>query len=297
VRPVVVSIIIPVRNDRRIGKTLQKLTALPSPMDKEIIVVDASNGSLDDIRRSFPSIRWVSFEDRGSRTYTFTEQINVGLQAAGGDCLAFIDADCVPADDWLMRLLAPIASGEEQYVCGAVKSATGRSFHDSSWKPVKNRYRPDAASMNTAFTRELLQRVGLFDECFAAGSDIDFSWRAVDEGYRIRYMPEAVMYHDWGGWHGEVIRGYRYGVGRALLYRKHSRRWRDLFGRHLDTLVFPVYILLLPVAIIWPWYPLALLVPILRSARREPFKKLVFDLSHGVGVLRGLACQMSFASA
>jgi hypothetical protein len=96
---VIVSIIIPVKGDRRISQALDKLLALPSPMENEILVVHSSCGLLDDVRQCFPSVRWVSFQPDGPKRYTFKEQINLGLRSASGDCLAcgclaFIDADC-----------------------------------------------------------------------------------------------------------------------------------------------------------------------------------------------------------
>jgi hypothetical protein len=80
----------------------------------------------------------------------------------------------------------------------------------------------------------------------------------------------------------------------VLLYKKHPDRCKYLFGRQADTIIFPLFILLLPFTLIIPYYPLLLLVPLLRNIillrniKKEPFKKLLFDLIHGVGILKAL---------
>ena len=59
-------------------------------------------------------------------------------------------------------------------------------------------YLRECPTGNIAFHREAFDAIGGFDESFAFGSDIDFSWRLVDAGYRIRTVPDAVVRHDWG---------------------------------------------------------------------------------------------------
>jgi GT2 family glycosyltransferase len=57
--------------------------------------------------------------------------------------------------------------------------------------------------------RKVYDEVGLFDEAFQCGSDVDFSWRSVDYGFRIRYGPQAVVEHDWGDVRRQLKRSYR----------------------------------------------------------------------------------------
>jgi hypothetical protein len=44
-----ISIIIAVKNDIRIDKTLEELVKIPRPEKTEILVIDASEGNLDEI--------------------------------------------------------------------------------------------------------------------------------------------------------------------------------------------------------------------------------------------------------
>jgi cellulose synthase/poly-beta-1,6-N-acetylglucosamine synthase-like glycosyltransferase len=209
------------------------------------------------------------------------------LHAAQGQIIAFIDADCIPENDWLVELTSPIINNKENYVSGCVKSVNGKSFHDGTWLRAK-KYRQDAGSANSAFNKKVLLDIGYYDENFEAGSDIDFSWRAIDAGYKILYNPRAVILDDWGNLKQEIKRAFRYGEARILLYKKHPGRWRNIFSYHADTIIFPLFILFLPLTLFIPYYPILLIVPLIRSRKREPFKKLLFDLSHGLGVLRAI---------
>jgi len=288
-----ISVIIPVKNDRKIEGILNEMVNIPKPEKTEILVVDASEGNLDDIKKKFPKVRWIYFNNNTNKIYTFTEQINLGLHKAEGEIIVFIDADCIPKKDWLLELTKPIRDGSESYVTGLVVSSKGNSFHDFKWgKSIK--YRLDAGSANTAFKKKILFDIGYYDENFEAGSDNDFSWRAIDAGYRILYKPQAIIFDDWGNWKQEIKRAIRWGEGRVLLYKKHPDRWKYLFGRQADTIIFPLFILLLPLTLIIPYYPLLLLIPLLRNIillrniKKEPFKKLLFDLIHGVGIIKAL---------
>jgi cellulose synthase/poly-beta-1,6-N-acetylglucosamine synthase-like glycosyltransferase len=288
-----ISVIIPVKNDRKIENILNEMVNIPKPEKTEILVVDASEGNLDDIKKKFPKARWIYFNNNTNKIYTFTEQINLGLHKAKGEIIVFIDADCIPKKDWLVELTKPIRNGSENYVTGRVISSKGNSFHDATWgEPIK--YRSDTGSANTAFKKKILFDIGYYDENFEAGSDIDFSWRAIEAGYKILYNPQSIIFDDWGNWKQEIKRAIRYGEGRVLLYKKHPNRWKNLFGYHLDTILFPLFILLLPFTLIIPYYPLLLLIPLLRNIillrniKKEPFKKLLFDLIHGVGILKAL---------
>jgi glycosyltransferase involved in cell wall biosynthesis len=99
-----ISVIIPVWNSgallRRCLEALARQTLGPDCF--EIIVVD--NGSSDDsaaIANSFPGVVLLSEPRPGSYAAR-----NRGLARARGDFIAFTDADCVPAPDWLEQALA-----------------------------------------------------------------------------------------------------------------------------------------------------------------------------------------------
>jgi len=283
------SIVIINKNDRAVADTLQALREIRKPVECEVVVVDASNGKLADIATAFPEVHWIDFASKTGRRFTIPEQRNTGVAEAKGDILVYTDASCVPQDDWLELLLAPILSGEEEIVAGSTLSRGESSVHDQNRNYVEGRkYLNECPTINLAFTREAFDTIGGFDERFDYGSDVDFSWRAADTGYKVRYIPEALVAHDWGNATENMKRAYRYGIARARLYKKHPNRWRQLFSQDITALIYPVYILGLPLTI-WFWpYPLLILIPLAKNLRHQPIKVLQKHLVYGVGVLREL---------
>jgi len=284
-----VSIVIINKNDRLIADTLQALQTVRKPLPCEVVVVDASEGRLDDIAQQFPGVVWIPFASKTGRRFTIPEQRNTGVASATGDLIAFTDASCIPNEDWLEKLLAPILSGEERLVAGSTISRGAGTIHDQNRDlRAGQKYLTECPTINLAFSREAFEKIGGFDERFDYGSDVDFSWRATDLGYKVRYVPEAIVAHDWGKTSDDAKRAYRYGIARARLYKKHPHRYKQLFGHDITVLIYPLFILGLPLTF-WFWpYPFLVIIPLLRNIRQQPFKVLIKHLIYGAGSLREL---------
>ena len=144
-------------------------------------------------------------------------------------------------------------------------------------------YLDECATINLAFRRKLWEAVGGFDEAFEYGADIDFSWRLIDAGHRIRNVPEAIVTHRPGGWRRQLKRSYVYGKARARLYRKHRSRRPQL--PHLAGLKVALITPLLPVVLL---YPALLLIPAWRDRRARALRVVIDLLAFGAGFLAGL---------
>lgn len=281
------SIVVVNKDDERVADTLQALTALDDASLKEIVVVDASQGRLDGIRRRFPSVQWVDYTHPEGKARTIAEQRNEGIRSTSGDIVVFLDASCVPSEGWLSSLVAPIECGREQIVVGAIVSSGGGSIHDATvtGDQGKARYLAECANMNIAFRRDLFDRVGYFDESLGFAEDVDFAWRANDAGCRIFFEPRAAISHDWGNAREDLPRAFRYGVARVRLHRKHPSRWRNLYRSELYISVYAVYLLTLPLAIVFPAYLLLLLYPLAKNRRNRPFALLAYQMTYALGAL------------
>jgi cellulose synthase/poly-beta-1,6-N-acetylglucosamine synthase-like glycosyltransferase len=284
-----ISIIIIVKSDRGIENTLKKIVKIPIPEKTEILVIDASEGNLNDIKNIFPSARWVYYHNKKSKKITIPEQRNLGLKKAQGDIIVFIDANCVPDKSWLIELTKPISDEAESVVVGSIKYIGGKTI----WVVGEERrnskkYLDEAPTMNMAFKKEIIKKVGFFDEKFNYGSDVDFTWRATDLGYKIRYNKDAIIYHDWGNLQQEIKRAFRYGEARVRLYKKHPGRWKNLFGYDMVTLTYPLYIIFFPLTFLWPYYPLFILIPIIKNIKIQPLKVVCINLIYGFAVLKEL---------
>ena len=254
----------------------------------EILVVDASSGRLDGVRRSHPGVRWIDFTPpAGADPVSIPHQRNLGVRSAAGEVIVFTDAGCTPQAGWLRRLSLPVLH-DEWLAAGGVRSLHPdfRMYNTAAPGPM---YVEECSTINLAFRREVFDRLGGFDESFRYGSDVDFSWRARDNGYRIRRVPDADVHVDWGGWRRQLRRSHAYGRARVRLYRKHPERVRQILRRDPVVVVWPLFILGLPIAMRHPRYLLLLAVPAWRNRAVGPGRVIVDHLAYGLGVLTELA--------
>jgi glycosyltransferase involved in cell wall biosynthesis len=278
-----VSIVIVVKNDPAVRRTLELTKAQVTDFSREIIVVDASSDdALHEIRRDFPDVRWLKFE--GKKRFTINEQRNLGVESARADIVVFIDSACDPDPGWLQTIVHAVKAGEN-IVCGPCRASNKGNLVKYLKLGSKPTYLAECTTINVAFRRSVFDKIGRFDTGLAYGGDVDFFWRAVDSGYRLFFEPRAGISHDYGGVVQQIRRAYRYGKARAILHRKHWRtRTKSLAGAaHIWS--YPLFIVGLPLSLMWSAYPLLIIVPLLKN--RSP--KLVFHhLIFGWGVLVGL---------
>ncbi|PPK67348.1 glycosyltransferase [Actinokineospora auranticolor] len=283
-----ISIVVISKDERALDDTLGDLRAEIDTVDQpcEVVVVDASAGRLDDIRDAHTGVRWVPFTRPDGVRVSIPHQRNAGVRAATGDTVVFTDSGCRPRAGWLATLVDPILSGAEAVVAG-VATAPSDTVDYYPHADAKPRYLDECPTINLAFRREVFDEIGGFDEAFEYGSDVDFSWRVRDAGRRIRYAPDAVVEHDWGTTRRQLRRSYLYGKARARLYRKHRARRRGLLRNDPVALLWPLFLLGLPLALRFRWYPALLLIPAWRN-RSAPIPLHLLLAGHvlyGLGVL------------
>ena len=286
-RPVV-SVVVVVKNDRRIARLLECLERLPESQPREVVIVDASAGELDDISSAHPGVRWIPFTPTSS--ISVAEQRNIGVNEACGDVIVFVDADCLPVGDWLEALVSPILDGSEKLVAGAIRSQEGSSSHDWHWdKYTSTRvYLDEARTGNLAVHRQVFAQHGQFDEGMRYGSDGEFTMRAAANGTPIRFVPEAIVLHEWGGLRANVRRAFLYGEAHARLHKRHRWTRRRLLGQDFVYPAYAVFLVGLPLSTVFWGYPLLLVVPLVKNRNNRPFHVVSLNLVHGVGYLREL---------
>ena len=188
---------------------------------------------------------------------------NHGIAIASQDLLVFTDDDMLVDAGWLRSFVA----ASRQDVRGAV-ILTGRVLETGRLEdtfapsleenPIPQTYagrlsRDILYSNSMLVSRPVFERIGTFDTRLGPGTpyhsaeDNDLSFRALEAGYVIRYVPEAVAYHR--AWRS--IREYRrlqwaYGVGEGAYLAKHMHlRDRHMAKRLRNEIVAQVRVAVL----------------------------------------------------
>lgn len=291
-----ISVVVISKDEEGLDDTLASLAKQVDSMDEqaEVLVVDSSAGRLDHIRlRHRDTVRWLDFKPLPDVRVTIPHQRNMGVRAAQGEVIVFIDAGCLPGDGWLARMVAPLRLGESA-VAGTSRDMSGELVFPSEHIIRTEQgddvsYLAECPTLNFAFTRAAYNVLDGFDESFAYGSDVDFTWRLNDAGYKVLYVPDAAIQHDYGTSRRQRRRSYIYGKARARLYRKHRARRKDMLRNDPMVVAYPLFLLGLPLTLVFPLYPLLLLIPAWRNRSDGIIRVLVDHLWFGAGVLAELA--------
>lgn len=84
-------------------------------------------------------------------------------------------------------------------------------------------YKPYFPTANAAFRRAALEKVGGFDASCRTAEDVDVAIRLANAGYELWYESSAKVLHYPRATLGGMLRQwYSYGLGHALLIKKHS---------------------------------------------------------------------------
>jgi len=213
----------------------------------------------------------------------------MAIEKAAGDVIIFVDANCVPKKNWLEVMQRAFVQEGHEMVAGMVVSGGQKSTYDEGYEARQdNTPLEECGAANLAVTKKILQKLGGFDTNLSYGEDVDLTWRARDAGHQIIFKKDAVISHDWGTLKDERRRTFRYGQSRMTLYKKHPRRWRGLLGVDSIVVIYSLYILLLPLTLWLPWYPLVILVPMLKNINQRPIRKTFLHLVYGLGVIKGI---------
>ena len=211
------------------------------PVPDEIIVVDGpsvdgTRGLLEEMERE-GLVKLV----RQKELEGISAARNLGLAAATGDIVCFIDDDAIAQPGWLRAIMDGYVDENVGGVGGPVHHMDGRLcmgrnavsteglwFDESRNERIDGRY-PVMVGCNMSFRRFPLDEAGGFDPYFKYHQDeTDACLGVLRLGYRIGYQEGAVVWHEWceGSYRKDMLRWYirlRYLWGRnnSYLVRKH----------------------------------------------------------------------------
>ncbi len=205
--------------------------------DHEVLVVD--DGSADvtaEIAKAFPSVRYFHQDHAG-----LSAARNRGMKEAAGEILAFTDDDCIPDEEWLMRIGQALDDPQWAAAGGAnipprPRNRTEALVDSAPGGPVHVLLNDEEAEhlpgCNLCIRKAALEGIGGFHEDFrTAGDDVDVCWRLRAAGGRLRFVPGAFVWHHRRCSLGAFLRQQSgYGKAEALLMRHHPARFGPLGG-------------------------------------------------------------------
>jgi glycosyltransferase involved in cell wall biosynthesis len=246
-----VSIVIPAYNAANtISSCIEACYAQDYPGREVIVVDDGSTDDTEDIVRRHP-VRYLRQDNAGPASAR-----NRGWRAATGEVICFTDSDCVPAHDWVSKLVEEYTSKEIGGVGGTYDIVNDHSLLASCVHEeiVQRHLRMPRqvnylGSFNVSYRRTVLEQIGGFYESYrmASGEDNELAYQVIKRGYRLIFTKDARVAHH----HPEHLLRYLkqqfwHGYWRVKIYRRHPGMVRgDSYGGHLDFLQPPLALALL----------------------------------------------------
>ncbi|HUD07753.1 MAG TPA: glycosyltransferase family 2 protein, partial [Candidatus Saccharimonadales bacterium] len=214
-----VSVVIPNWNNQEsLEKCLDSLQS--QSLTPHIIVVDngSKDGSVDSVKNRYPAVELIV----NPNNLGFARAVNIGITQSifrGDAFVALINNDAVADHNWLQEMVRAIDKNQDLGIIASKMVSSDGAYLDSTgefysvWGLPYPRGRGEtsitqydeqleifgASGGASLYRVKMLTKIGLFDkDFFAYYEDVDLSFRAQLAGWKIRFCPEAVVYHQIG---------------------------------------------------------------------------------------------------
>jgi glycosyltransferase involved in cell wall biosynthesis len=216
-----ISVVIPSYNSEDTIRTcLRSLQDQFLTSDFETIVVDSSNDRTPEVVASgFPAVKLVHLD---KRTDPGTAR-NIGIQKARGNLIAFIDADCVAAPDWLQRI-AEAHESTYDIVGGIVMNSPksgnpiGRAGYMAEFRDfLPGRGRQEVTHIptcNISYKRRIFREFGMYHGEYYPQEDLIFNYKMWKHGEKILSDPSIQVWHQHRTRLGDFL-CHQHSIGRA----------------------------------------------------------------------------------
>jgi succinoglycan biosynthesis protein ExoA len=236
-----VSIIVPCYNEQEtIRQLLEAIDQQTYPReDMEVVIADSfsSDNTLGEIKTfqtTSPGLKITFFENGG---HSIPSALNAAIKASRGEYIIRMDAHCIPIKDYVRLCvenqdagLGDIVGGVweikpkyDHWICRSIASAAA---HPLGAGNAKYRIGANAGEADTvpfgSFKREVVERIGGYDEKLLSNEDYEFNTRLrkgggkiyLDPAIRSVYFPRssfrelARQYWRYGFWKSRMLRSY-----------------------------------------------------------------------------------------
>jgi glycosyltransferase involved in cell wall biosynthesis len=222
------SVIIPVRNGERfLGDAMSSVLSQLYEADRLLVVDDGSTDGTSSVVATFrdPRVALLQTSGRG-----VSAARNLGIAAATGDFIAFLDHDDLwPPSRHELMIASLLAHPEIDAVFGRVRVCfEPRAYVPAGWKGLDGKYICELVG-TALYRRSFLKGIGGFAEDMQVREDVDFFLRLSEAGLRpLMCDVDGVIYrrHDSNTSNDEarIVLGVTEVIRRKLARARHRMK-------------------------------------------------------------------------
>jgi len=223
-----VTIIIVTRNHlEHLNDCLKSVMNLDYP-HVEIILADnaSTDGSADFVQQKFPSVRVLRFD----KNFGFAEGNNRAIKQAKGDYIFLLNPDTKIEPDCVDKLIKTMEQDKSIGICmpkmlmfdepsiinsaGIIANKILQGRDRGAWELDCGQYDREnqilgACGAAIFIRRNLFEKIGYFDRFyFTYYEDLDFSIRTWWIGYKVNFVPQAIVYHKYRPFRKDILNEY-----------------------------------------------------------------------------------------
>ena len=262
--PIQVSVVVPCRNEEKTIRLLLEALAQQSfpQSEMEVLIADglSEDGTRDviaEFQTENPDLQVHVLENPNR---IIPAALNVGIAAAQGEYILRMDAHAIPRPDYVARCVEALQARQAENVGGVweilpqneswiARSIAAAAAHPIAVGDAGYRIGSQAGYVDTvpfgAFRRELIERIGPFDERLLTNEDYEFNTRIRRSGGRIWLDPQIRSVYFARGSLSDLAKQYwRYGYWNAQMLKRYPKTLRM---RQALPPIFVLSLILLPI--------------------------------------------------
>jgi GT2 family glycosyltransferase len=242
------SIVIPNWNGKHFLQPCLDSLRAQTHLNIEVIIVDnaSSDGSQEYIKTAYPEVILIELRDNQG----FTGACNIGMEKATGDIVSLLNNDTEVEPNWVAEILSAFDrhpdvgmtaskmllfnERDKIHTTGDFFTTDGRAGNRGVWEKDEGQYEIEgyvfsACGGSSAYRQSMLDKIGLLDnDYFFLLEDVDLAWRAQLTGYKVLYVPTAIVYHHLSATGGGVTASFHDGRNSIWIVVKNLPRglWR-----------------------------------------------------------------------
>ena len=260
-----VSVIIPCYNEQAtIRKLLEALRSQTYPLAKMEVVIsdgfstDATRDVISEFQKEHTdlSVRVVN-----NKAKTIPSGVNQAIHESSGEIIIRLDAHSMPIPEYVERCVDAHRSGKGDNVGGVwdiqpgaetwiAESISFAAAHPLGVGDAMYRLNAKPGAVDTvpfgSFRRELIQRIGAFDETLLANEDYEFNTRVREAGGVVWLDPSIRTVYFSRSTLGKLAAQYwRYGFWKFKMLKRypHTLRWRQALPPVFVLILFALIVL------------------------------------------------------